>query len=92
MLYHPLILVLLVIASSLVGCNKPTGDYIATSSISNHGFARNEMELQRGYGQKIQVRGFVDHSNIYGNEDVKNTLHERWSGSSLSTTTWSFNL
>lgn len=92
MMHHPLILVLLVIATSLVGCNKPTGDYIAVSSISNHGFARNEKELQRRYGQEIQVWGFVDHSNMYGNKDVKEILGEWWSGDGSSTTTWSFNL
>ncbi|MGB5425408.1 MAG: hypothetical protein WBN95_01355 [Gammaproteobacteria bacterium] len=80
------------IAALLFGCNEQTGDYIAASSISANGFARNGAEMRKAHGQEIKIWGFVDHSNIYGNNDVKTILGDWWSGDGPGSTTWRFNL
>lgn len=85
-------LVLLVVTTLLVGCNQQSDGYIAASSISNHGFARNGTAIHNLHGQDIKVWGFVDYSNLYGNEDVKKLLGERWSGEGSSSKVWRFNL
>jgi hypothetical protein len=82
----------LIAATVLVGCNKQTDDYIAASSISDNGFARNEKEIRSINGQPIKIWGFVDHHNLYGDEGTKRILQEWWSGDGPTATTWRFNL
>jgi hypothetical protein len=97
MMTHRLILTLLVIVTFMAGCDNsakaPLVDgYVAVSSISRNGFARNEKQLSDLQGQEIQVWGFVDHRNLYGDESAQQILQEWWSGEGPTTDTWRFNL
>jgi hypothetical protein len=87
-----ILLVLPVIAMLLVGCHARRSDYIPASAISQSGFARNSKEMRSINGQEIKLWGFVDYSNLYGDESAKRILQEWWSGAGPSATTWSFNL
>jgi len=85
-------LVLLVITALPVGCDERTSDYIAVSSISQHGFARSPEEMRKVHGRVIKLWGFVDHGNLYGDDGAKKILEEWWSGEGPGTTSWRFNL
>ena len=87
-----LILIVLVITASLAGCNEQMGDYMAGSSISKNGFARDGEEMRKVDGQEVKIWGFVDHGNMYGDEGVKEILGDWWSGDGPNATTWRFNL
>jgi hypothetical protein len=76
----------------LVGCSKQIGDYVAASSISRNGFARDAEAMRRLDGQEIRVWGFVDSGNIYGDADAKAILGDLWSGEGSDAATWRFNL
>lgn len=82
----------LVILTSLVGCHKETGDYIAASAISKNGFARHGHEMRRRHGRDIKIWGFVDHANLYGSNGAKTILEDWWSGAEPNPRTWRFNL
>ena len=84
--------IMLVAALLLVGCSEQIGDYISASSISKDGFARDAEALRKMDGQEIKIWGFVDHSNMYGDEDVKTILEDSWSGDGPNADTWRFNL
>jgi hypothetical protein len=90
-------LIALVIATLMAGCDQPADaplvdGYVAVSSISRNGFARNDAELQNLQGQDVRLWGFVDPSNLYGDDSAKQILPEWWSGEGPTATTWSFNL
>jgi hypothetical protein len=68
------------------------GNYIPASSISKNGFAINGDAMRKKHGQEILVWGFVDHSNLYGDEDAKKILEEWWSGDGPNAASWRFNL
>lgn len=84
--------IFLVIATFLVGCNDQKGDYMAASTISANGFARNADEIRKLDGQEVKLWGFVDSGNLYGDEGAKAILGDWWSGEGPSATTWRFNL
>jgi len=86
------ILILLVVMTCLVGCNRQIGDYTAASSISKDGFARDEQQIRKLQGEEIKLWGFVDHSNLYGDAGVKTILGDWWSGDGPDASTWRFNL
>jgi hypothetical protein len=65
---------------------------MAASSITDKGFAQTGRHGQPIAGQEIKVWGFVDHSNIYGDEAAKQILGDWWSGAGPDATTWRFNL
>jgi len=69
-----LALITLVNSCLMTGCHEQRDDYIAASSISQNGFARNGEEMHKVHGQEIMVWGFVDHSNIYGDDGAKKFL------------------
>ena len=73
-------LVVLVVTVFLVGCSAQKGGYIAASSLSKDGFARNAAEARKLHGQEVELWGFVDHGNLYGDEGAKQILGDRWSG------------
>jgi hypothetical protein len=85
---------LIILAATLLatGCNKQIGDYVAASSISRNGFARDAEAMRRLNGQEIKVWGFVDSGNIYGDADAKAILGDLWSGEGSDAATWRFNL
>lgn len=86
------ILTLLVVATCLAGCNRQIGDYQAASSVSKDGFARDAQRMRELQGQEIKLWGFVDHSNLYGDEGAKEILEDLWSGDGPDASTWRFNL
>ena len=86
------LVLILVVTTLLAGCNQQIGDYIAASSISKNGFARDTGDMSEVEGDEIKIWGFVDHANIYGDEGAKEILEEWWSGDGPSPTTWRFNL
>jgi hypothetical protein len=85
-------LIILAATLWLTGCSQQIGDYVAASSISKNGFARDAAALRRLDGQEIMVWGFVDASNIYGDAGAKEILGDWWSGDGLDASTWRFNL
>ncbi len=76
----------------LAGCSQHIGDYVAASSISKNGFARDADAMRKLDGQEIKVWGFVDSGNIYGDAGAKAILGDLWSGDGADATTWRFNL
>jgi hypothetical protein len=76
----------------LAGCSRQIGDYVAASSISKNGFARDAAALCKLDGQEIKVWGFVDSGNIYGDAGAKEILGDLWSGDGPDASTWRFNL
>jgi hypothetical protein len=85
-------LIMLVVTLLLAGCSQQVGDYVAASSISRNGFARDGEAMRKMDGQEVKIWGFVDHDNLYGDEGAKEILGDRWSGEGLSPTTWRFDL
>ena len=85
-------ILILVVTAFLVGCGGQIGDYSAASSISKDGFARNAKELREIHGQEVKLWGFVDHSNLYGDEGAREILEDWWGGDGPSAATWRFNL
>jgi len=83
---------MLVVALLLAGCSQQVGDYVAASSISRNGFARDGNKMRKVDGQEIKIWGFVDHDNLYGDEGAKEILADRWSGDGPSPATWRFDL
>jgi hypothetical protein len=85
---------LIILAATLLatGCNKQIGDYVAASSISRNGFARDAEAMRRLDGQEIRVWGFVDYGNLYGDAGAKAILGDWWSGDGPDAETWRFNL
>ncbi len=82
----------LAVASCIVSCGSPAGDYTPVSSISTHGFARNGEQMRRLAGQEIRLWGFVDHHNLFGDDDVRDILGDWWGGAGPDPATWSFHL
>ena len=85
-------LIILAATLLLAGCSQQIGDYVAASSISRNGFARDAAAMRKLDGQEIKIWGFVDHDNLYGDEGAKEILGDRWSGEGLSPTTWRVDL
>jgi uncharacterized protein len=73
-------------------CSNQAGDYLAASSISRFGFAKNHDQILAWQGKKIRIWGYVDHQNLYGDESAKQILGEWWSGYGPDSRTWRFNL
>lgn len=76
----------------VAGCHDRIGGYVATSSFSQDGFARNASTMRRAEGREIAVWGFVDHGNLYGDAGARAILGDWWSGTGPTPTTWRFDL
>jgi hypothetical protein len=91
---HYNFIIILVIGASLVlvnGCTHRIGNYVAASSISKNGYARNGKLIHKINGSEIKVWGYVDHGNIFA--DGADEISADWiSGSGPSPTTWRFGL
>lgn len=74
------------------GCHQRMGGYTAVSSISKKGFARNREQLLSMDGQQVNVWGYVDHSNMYGDQKTRALLGEWWGGDGPTPNTWRFDL
>jgi hypothetical protein len=90
--FIPLALITLITPWVTAGCHEQRGGYIATSSISQNGFAINGDEMRKVHGLEIRVWGFVDHNNLYGDDHAKKILGEWWSGDGPNAASWRFNL
>jgi hypothetical protein len=80
------------ITTSVTGCDDRIDGYIAALSISENGFARDAKEIRKAQGQEIELWGFVDHRNLYGNAGAKRILGDCWSGDGPDAATWRFDL
>jgi hypothetical protein len=76
----------------VAGCGAPSNRYIPAAAISEHGFARNADDVRRLQGRDIQVWGFVDHGNLYGDADAHRILGDSWSGEGPNPDMWRFGL
>jgi hypothetical protein len=85
-------LLVLVVITLLAGCSAQTGDYTAASAISRNGFARDANAIRRLAGQEVKLWGYVDHSNLYGDESAKQILGDWWRGECPDAAIWRFNL
>jgi hypothetical protein len=85
-------LALFVIATLVTWCDERIDGYMAASSISANGFARDAKEIRKAQGQEIELWGFVDHRNLYGDAGAKRILGEWWSGDGPDAATWRFDL
>lgn len=86
------VLIILMIATCLAGCNRQIDDYQAASAVSKDGYARDAQQMRKLNGQEIKLWGYVDHSNLYGDEGAKAILEDWWSGDGPDISTWRFNL
>ncbi len=80
------------IIAFLHGCNETIGEYIAASSISRGGYAANPSHMLKLNGREISVWGYVDHGNMYGNDDVKKILQDWYGGKGPHQSRWRFGL
>ena len=87
-----IIFIIILVMIVLAGCSTQIGDYTAASSISKNGFAKEEQQIRSLEGQEIKLWGFVDYSNLYGDEGAKTILEDWWSGEGPDTSTWQFNM
>jgi hypothetical protein len=76
----------------LAGCSQAVGGYVAASTISQGGFARNPAAVAALAGQDVQVWGYVDQGNLYGDAAARAILGDWWSGPGPDDATWRFNL
>lgn len=85
-------LLLATCAGLLAGCSHVVDGYMAASTISQGGFARNPADIAALAGQDVQIWGFVDHGNFYGDDAARAILGEWWSGPGPDDATWRFDL
>ncbi len=83
---------MLAVSLLLVGCQQQVGDYVAASSISRNGLARDGAALSQANGREVKLWGYVDPSNLYGDEGAREILGDWWSGDGPDAATWRFNL
>jgi hypothetical protein len=84
-------LLVLALALGLAGCDAPVRGQ-AAAEIARDGFARDPRAVRAMVGQRIEVRGFVDHGNLYGDSGAREILAEYWSGEGTTPGTWRFDL
>lgn len=76
----------------LLACDERIGGYVALSSITEAGFARQGKSFSGQSGQEMLVWGFVDHHNIYGDGRARDILEEWWGGEGPGASNWRFNV
>jgi len=75
-----------------VDCSEPLPGYVAAASISKSGFVSDEARVRNLLGREIGVFGFVDHLNIFGDEQARLILGDLWAGYGSDSATWQFKL
>ena len=83
---------MLAVGLLLAACQQQVGDYVAASSLSRNGFARDGAALREADGHVVKLWGYVDHGNLYGDAGAQAILGDWWSGEGLEASTWRFNL
>lgn len=84
--------IVLAVALGIGGCDGPARGHLEASAIARDGFARRPDALREAVGQRLELWGFVDHGNLYGDADAKAILAEYWSGAGPDPGTWRFGL
>jgi hypothetical protein len=85
-------LTLAIFASLLAGCSQQPGGYLAASAVSRDGFARSPAAVDALADQDVQIWGYVDHGNLYGDDAAQAILGDWWSGPGPDDGTWRFDL
>jgi hypothetical protein len=75
-----------------VECSEPLPGYLPASSISRAGFVSDSDKVQDLLGRETGIWGFVDHQNLYGDDDARLILGDWWSGYGPDPATWQFGL
>lgn len=73
-------------------CSPAAADYTAASSIVKSGFARSAKAIEKMAGREIAIWGYVDHKNLYGDDDARQILGDWWGGYSPDPGGWQFRL
>ena len=86
--------VVLAVALGLAGCAgcDGRGRGQAAAEFSRGGFARDPDGLRAMVGRTLEVRGFVDHGNLYGDGGARAILGDSWGGEGPAPGTWRFDL
>ena len=83
---------ILSLIASLLGCDERIDGYVAASSISRNGFAKDACAVRGLVGREISLWGFVDAHNLYGDASAKTILGDWWSGEGAEPRSWHFHL
>lgn len=75
-----------------VECSAPLPGYIPAAAISKAGFVSDKGKVESLLGRESGLWGFVDHQNLYGDDEAKRVLGDWWSGYPPDRTTWQFKL
>lgn len=86
------VLVLLVAALWIVGCNEEVDGIIPVKEIARNGFLIDDQAIVDLSGQQVRFLGYVDHGNLYGDSSARKILGEWWAGEGPDAGTWRFNL
>ena len=78
---------MLAVGLLLAACQQQVGDYVAASSLSRNGFARDGAALREADGHVVKLWGYVDHGNLYGDAGAQAILGDWWSGEGLEAST-----
>ncbi len=70
-------------------CIPKEDEYTPASSFIRSGFVRNASDLPRG---EVMLSGFLDHGNLFGDEETRALLGDWWGGQGPDDSTWRFNL
>lgn len=85
----------LVLAALLAACGArdpgPVGGYASVASVSEGGFARRGLAIDPA-GEDVALWGYVDPSNVYGDEGAREILQECWGGEGPGEGLWRFDL
>ena len=71
---------------------QPINPYIASATITRHGFTLAGTALDNLLNREMHVWGYVDYQNLYGNDDARLILGDWWSGYGPDDHSWRFNL
>lgn len=90
---HKLLSFILLMCAILVsGCIRAIDGYMPASAISQNGFARSDAAVRALTGQTVQIWGYVDHGNLYGDDAAQVILGDWWGGPGPDADTWRFDL
>jgi len=83
---------LVVVLLSIAGCVQPSDGYLPATAIARNGFLIDQPAGAEAAPREIKVWGFVDHGNLYGNDEAKEILREWWGGEGPDVRSWRFDL
>ena len=77
---------------SITGCGEQVSGYLPATAIARNGFLTDQSPGAEAVPREIKLWGFVDHGNLYGNDEAKEILREWWGGEGPDARSWRFNL